>query len=570
MADMGISAVVGTFEPIHDDAVVALGRASSLGAGEMRRAAGAIRARLGAAPGSRWGVYLDSPFTMVAALKALQSLECSAVLLPHAQRSYVDSVRARVDGLLTDATAGVEGAVQLPSGMVLAREGPELVTLDWNSPIGFLTSGSSGEPSCVYKEPSQLRREIAALEACFGAAIENGRVVHGTASHQHLYGFTFRIMWPYLTGRPFADTQIRIPSDVSAALRAHGRIVLVSSPSFLARARRLLDRDALSEARLIAFSSGGPLDSDTADWFNGIPGVALTEIYGSTETGALAHRVVSAGEPASWRPLPGVRVTVVDGRVLAWARHFADDAPVHTADRAELAEEGGFRLLGRADQIVKVGDKRVSLTEIERLLDSLVEVDEARVLQLADGSLGAVVALSHTGWDLVRINGKRHLTAAFRRHLARHLDRVTTPKRWRLVRAIARNTQGKVELAELKALFGPPGRGPVWQTLESGPTHWRGTTLITPDLDVLQGHFPTQPILPGVAQLQWAGAVARVWLGVDDLTGGLQQVKFRRPIEPVRLICLIVRVSAGAVEFTYADGDLLCSSGRLLRAGGEL
>src|SRR5688572_24624728 len=67
----------------------------------------------------------------------------------------------------------------------------------------LFTSGSTGEPVAIAKTLRQLDAEIAALEAQFGAGLGIA-TVHGTVSHQHIYGLLFRILWPLSAGRPFA------------------------------------------------------------------------------------------------------------------------------------------------------------------------------------------------------------------------------------------------------------------------------------------------------------------------------------------------------------------------------
>ncbi|MFX5622702.1 acyl-CoA synthetase, partial [Acinetobacter baumannii] len=53
-----------------------------------------------------------------------------------------------------------------------------------------------------------------------------------------------------------------------------------------------------------------------------------------------------------------------------------------TQDRVEALADGRFRLLGRADRIVKIEERRVSLDALERALREDTEVDDVRVLVL--------------------------------------------------------------------------------------------------------------------------------------------------------------------------------------------
>ena len=86
-----------------------------------------------------------------------------------------------------------------------------------------------------------------------------------------------------------------------------------------------------------------------------------------------------------------------------------------------------------------------------------------------------------------------------------------------------------------------------------------------------QGHFPGQPVLPGVAQLGWVTeAVARIAPGA--VLREIEQVKFMRPMVPGDEAQLAVRkVSAGdpaRFAFEYCvlrEGALVpASKGRVL------
>lgn len=52
------------------------------------------------------------------------------------------------------------------------------------------------------------------------------------------------------------------------------------------------------------------------------------------------------------------------------------------------------------------------------------------------------------------------------------------------------------------------------------------------DLFWFQGHFESQRILPGVAQVDWVLDYAQTLFGIRASFGGLDQVKFQSPVRP--------------------------------------
>jgi 3-hydroxymyristoyl/3-hydroxydecanoyl-(acyl carrier protein) dehydratase len=568
-----------SFDIEPDSRVVAYRGSTALDSYGLSLAAAAVEQRLPAEQGSEWGVYADTPFTQLAVLIAMQSLGVRVVLLPHGQPKFIEDIQSRFDGLVLPDESRIDKAVALPDIDTLISEGMGFGTLScqWEQPVGLLTSGSSGKPSCSFKQPQQIIAEIEMLEAAFGTGIPRNRVFCGTTSHQHLFGFTFRVMWPFLTGRPLSDNQIKIPSEVKSAITTHGKIVLISSPAFLSRAQQLFDFDYLSEANLYAFSSGGPLDSTTATRFNDTPGITLMEIYGSTETGALASRLTSSAADGPWKTLPGVAVETVDGLLSARATHFPDALPIQTEDRAEVLVDG-FILKGRKDKIVKVADKRVSLNELEHLLESRSDVSEARIVLLDSGVLGAVVCPSDAGWEQIRFNGKNLFCNSLRDHLSVSVERVTTPKRWRLVKRIERNTQGKVGSNSLMALFTPLKTTLEWEVEQTDSGSDRGSSseeytawaTIPTDLSEFDGHFPDAPIVPGVAQLSWVATSAGKAFDLTNsslsISGNMERVKFKKPIFPNTRLKMALRwdKSTDKIHFELSDDVDVYSSGRLL------
>lgn len=101
---------------------------------------------------------------------------------------------------------------------------------------------------------------------------------------------------------------------------------------------------------------------------------------------------------------------------------------------------------------------------------------------------------------------------------------------------------------------------------------WR----ITGEEDFLAGHFPGNPIVPGVLQLEalaQAGAVAVLsdprFTGRLPLFGGVEDVRFRRPVRPGDELVLDVEIERLGRRGGWGrgrasvDGEETCS-GRLL------
>jgi acyl-coenzyme A synthetase/AMP-(fatty) acid ligase len=132
------------------------------------------------------------------------------------------------------------------------------------------------------------------------------------------------------------------------------------------------------------------------------------------------------------------------------------DGPVLTQDRIRI-EPDGFVHLGRNDDVVKVGAKRVALSDLEHFVRTLPHVSDVAAIAVADPGLReqALWLAVATTSAADRIELEARLRAALREHF----DSVIVPRRIRVVAHLPRNAVGKLPREALLALFDGP-RGP--------------------------------------------------------------------------------------------------------------
>ncbi|WP_137174326.1 AMP-binding protein [Massilia sp. HP4] len=519
-----------------------------------------------------------SPATQVA-LFIEDSLEFSAALLgAWASRKTVwlvaDTLPASCAALAgrVDAFWGEFPAQHAP-GAPLPGEAWDGV---WRAPADdfaamvVYTSGSTGVPTPIPKRLSQLTSEVAALETQFGAVLGDADVI-ATVSHQHIYGLLFRILWPLAAGRPIHAARHEFPEALAPALAARP-CILLASPAHLKRLPAHLDWSGAARMLRTVFSSGGMLEQAASRHAADLLGKAPVEVYGSSESGGVAWRRRDAGE--EWTPLPGVRWRLDGSGALEVASPFAaPDGWLALADRVEPRADDRFVLRGRADRIVKIEEKRVSLDAIEAALSNTGLVREARVLCVPDGarqSLAAFVLPSEEGNALLEQGGKPALNARLRAALAPVVEAVALPRRWRYLDAWPVNAQGKTPQSQLLALLEAPRAGrprfPALRVLDTAAGRALLELVVPADLLYFDGHFSVAPVLPGVVQVDWAIHYGRHYLGLAGAFKGINALKFQqmiRPGHPVQLE-LLHDAAKGSLNFRYFSDAGAHASGRIL------
>ncbi|MDH1258991.1 acyl-CoA synthetase family protein [Pseudomonas atacamensis] len=536
----------------------AICQAPALNHTQLRAQALSVAAGLQSRGVKRLAVHLEDAADLAIALLGAWRAGVSVLLPADLQAQTRQRWSQEVDLWLTDQPGGA----QLHDFTQPGLPGAEL-DLD-QCRLSLCTSGSSGEPKRIDKTLRQLANEVEALEQLWGADLGEACII-GSVATQHIYGLLFRVLWPLCAGRPFVRRQLAFSEDLQRASREYPAFAWVASPALLKRMGDNLDWPALSAVRRV-FSSGGALPPEAAQSLHQRLQQWPTEILGSSETGGIAWR---QGE-SLWQPFAGVELSQdSDGALLISSPYLPAGHVEHSADAARIAADGRFELLGRLDRIVKLEEKRISLPMLEQALAAHDWVAEARlgVVQENRASLGALLVLSESGLFALREHGRRGLTETLRKHLSQHCEALALPRRWRLLRQIPLNSQGKLAQADVEALL-LAARPKAPEVLEQSASdgEWSLQLSVPPDLAYFSGHFPKAPVLPGVVQVEWALNLGRQLLNLDGAFAGMEVLKFQQLVRPGDEIQLHLRFDAerGKLYFAYRNDTATCSSGRIL------
>jgi acyl-coenzyme A synthetase/AMP-(fatty) acid ligase len=268
-----------------------------------------------------------------------------------------------------------------------------------------------------------------------------------TVPPQHIYGLLFSVLLPFVASARVLGRTCTFPQEILNALQNEGATVLVSVPIHY----RAMQTAGIRQFSLrLALSSAAPLDGEDAAAFRDQTGLAITEIYGSTETGGMAIRSYGANH-GSWEPFTCIDWKILSDHLCVRSAFVSPDLPRDadgffvTADRVAEAGENRFTLRGRADHIVKVAGKRVDLEEIREKIRRISGVTDAYVtaVPLKRARQAEIAAL------VVSDLPARNLRAAIR-----SMDESAgRPRRIRIVGAIPILSNGKIDRERVDRLL---------------------------------------------------------------------------------------------------------------------
>lgn len=554
-------------------------------AGEFVARVVAWRTLLARTGGQDFALFLADGIEFGAALlgawQAGKTVWLAADALPATLRELAQSV----DGWLGELPGGQVPAIADGVSCAASHDSPDARL----TALVIHTSGTTGAAQAVPKRLDQLSCEIATLEKLFGATLGAAEIV-ATVSHQHLYGLLFKVLWPLTAGRAIHALSAYFPEQLAPVLAARDG-VLVASPAHLKRLPAHPDWAAAARRLRAIFSSGGPLPEEVAQATGTLLGQMPIEVYGSSETGGIAWRQRSKDADDSWQPMTGLdwRIGATDGLLEVRSPHLPDDRWLRLADHAQAAGPGRFLLAGRADRLVKIEEKRISLDAIETLLCASALVAEARVavcdtVASQRQRLAAFVVLSPCGQQQLAALGRRQLNQQLRALLVDAVQPVALPRRWRYPAALPVDAQGKTTRAQLLGLLALPDlqappelprRLPQWQLVDCAlhelPQRVAITLSAPADLLYFDGHFPDVKILPGVVQVDWAIHFGRAHFVLPACFLTMHALKFQRVIgadQPVTLE-LLHDARQHSLAFRYFSVAGQHASGRLLFVDGK-
>jgi acetyl-CoA synthetase len=389
----------------------------------------------------------------------LRGADVSAVLGEHESLEKVAALG--FDGVMIDVDRDLE--------RLLAEASPDFVAAPTTPDTPALlvyTSGTTGPPKGAVHGHRVLAGHLPGFELSHDFFPQPGDRIWTPADWAWIGGLYDVVMPALAHGMPVVAYRARrFDPEQAFDLIARAGIRNVFMP---ATALRMMRRCQGAPVSLRTLASGGEtVGEETSAWCHEQLGVRLNEFYGQTEANLLIGNCAAWPVKPGWmgRPYPGHELRLVDGEIavrvegdpVVFLGYWRDeegtaakvrDGWLHTGDLAEVDDEGVFRSIGRADDLISSGGYRIGPGEIEECLIRHPAVSIAAVIGAPDAVRGEIVkafVVTTPG-----ATGSPELVVELQELVRQRLAAYDVPRAIEFVDELPLTVTGKIRRAELR------------------------------------------------------------------------------------------------------------------------
>jgi acetyl-CoA synthetase len=276
----------------------------------------------------------------------------------------------------------------------------------------YFTSGTTSQPKLV--EHSQVSYPVGHLSTMYWIGLQPGDIHLNVSSPGWAKHSWSNVFAPWNAGATvFIYNYDRFDAEAMLRVLSTYGVTTFCAPPTVWRMLVQADLSAVTVSIRECLSAGEPLNPEVIQQVEHAWGITVRDGYGQTETTAQIGN--SPGQPikpgSMGRPLPGYAIALVDlatdeigddgeiclelapgptGLMLGYRDDDERTAEVmrggfyHTGDVASRDDEGYITYVGRADDVFKASDYRISPFELESVLIEHPAVAEAAVVPSPD------------------------------------------------------------------------------------------------------------------------------------------------------------------------------------------
>lgn len=417
------------------------------------------------------GNHSDWPSLFLASLrKRLVALPLEQTISEEQRRAVFETCDVVAAAVLAGAAKGAGMGIRV-RGSVLGGRGVRVensrrsrttAATDWKEhqpSLLKLTSGTTAAPRAVLFRSEQLLADCENI--CDTMEITARDLNFGVIPISHSYGFS-NLLTPLLArGVPLALSNDRTPRAILDGIIATGATVFPGMPVFY---QSLCEFNPAPHKLRLCISAGAPLSTKISETFREKFGCAIHSFYGSSECGGICYVRERNSLPGFVGPaMRGVEIESLDSGDTSAGRIRVRGPAVGNGYFPEADEEklghgvfipddllektpDGYRIVGRASDLINVAGKKVSPAQVE-----------AEILR-CQGVLEAIVFARDSerrNEEVVAcvVAEERVTEAELLSHCRARLSSWQTPRRIFFLDRMPVNERGKISRRELARIY---------------------------------------------------------------------------------------------------------------------
>jgi fatty-acyl-CoA synthase len=289
--------------------------------------------------------------------------------------------------------------------------------------VVIFTSGSTGKPKAVMLSAYNIIKSANVLTDC--SNITSDDIYCQVLPMFHVFGIYG------LIGNMVTDAPVVIPVNIKTAtvihtIAAEKCTLLYSIPTllFAISASKIFEPDLVSSIKCVFIAGAGVAVAQLKNLKKSFQNAVFMAAYGQSEMAPITitpyddtdeHVAKSIGLPAENFEVRIVNVETGEdcpqgesGELLSKGYNtmvgyyrldpedqpFDDDGWLHTGDLAVVASDGYISLVGRAKEMIKKGGENISPVEVAEMVTQFPDVDDVKVVGIADDFYTEVVGVA--------------------------------------------------------------------------------------------------------------------------------------------------------------------------------
>lgn len=257
-----------------------------------------------------------------------------------------------------------------------------------------MTSATTGIPKLVLRTKTQLDAELNRYSKYL--KINGKDVILPIVPISHSFGFISGMLLSMKVNAKLVLPDVLLPRNIIQLGNESKATIMLGLPYFYKKMLSVSDKYKLGEELRLIIASGGPMEQELQNDFQGRFRKKILQQYGSSETGSLCIGFFPDDCRCVGKPIPGVEADIIKDEWNRPCLYISSEETIgsyiskdkvekisetwyKTGDLGEINRDGTIRVLGRCDDILIVDGKKVDKKYVSSVITQINGISAAEI-----------------------------------------------------------------------------------------------------------------------------------------------------------------------------------------------